>query len=508
MRALPWLLLIGCGRAPYADYWADEDAFPTIESLEPATLESRNGGDQVQINGARLSDTKTVVIGGRNAIILATGKDFVTVEVPQLGAGPRAVEVALVTTDGQVRLEEGLSYLDQSPLVADERTSVALWVVDCPAEAWGLDPADVLVPVEFCGSALGRAGATGLVTPGTQSGYAGDLAGIVPISSLPPVGDFRVIGPGESDGFAPPLLYAPVPGGDRISITTPRSFGRDVDAAEEQIETLATFHSQAAQWATESPIVRLFDDEVCGLEDLAVIGADGPSLSVDGDASFAVGLWIGAATGSLEGFVSTSRLSAAEGGSLLGLTSGVDLDYSLFEGAYLPVTAAGLVGTADLPSDVTYQIRTTHLGAGVGRGAVSGVEGLQVLEPQVFSGAVVVDKASDLVIRWTPGSDADAVLGIALRVWDADVDAPIGETQQVTRLLARADDASGELIVPSNQLFWLPAAPNRVDGDGHRTGLWATLTIARHALRSVPLDEGDLIMNFTHAAELPVVLED
>jgi hypothetical protein len=502
-----WLLLVlvGCGRAPYEDYWADEAAFPTIDSIEPAVLESRNGGDQIRILGERLADTRTVVIGGRNAKILATGKDFVTVETPFLGAGPAAVEVALATTDGLVRLEEGLTYVPVSALTAYERVSVALWRVDCPAEVWAVDPSETLVPVDYCGPAQGRAGAIGFVTPSIQSGYAGDLAGIVPISRLPLKGKFRVIGPGEPAGFAPPLLFAPVPAGDLISITTPRNFGRDVQAVADQIDRLVAYHSQ--DWETAEPVVRLFDDEVCWIDELPVSSANGPALTVDGDATGAVGMWLGATAGGLEGFVATSRLSAANGGSLLGLTSGVDLKYSLFEGAYLPLTAAGYLGAADFPTDVTYQVRTTHLGDEVGRGAVAGVQALEISEPDVFSGAVVVNKAEDLVIRWTPGTDSEAILGIEIRVWDADVDAPLGETQEITRLSARADDGLGELVIPANQLYWLPSAPNRVDAEGEKIGLWATLTVARHGLRAVQIDDGDLVMDFIHAAELPVVLE-
>ncbi len=506
MRVLLLLLLAGCGRAPYSDYWEDPDAFPVIDSVEPAELESRNGGDEITIRGEHLSETRTVVIGGRNAKILSTEDDLATVETPTLGAGPSAVEVALVTTDGMVRLEEGLTYAPTA-FSADERTSVALWSVDCPAEVWATNPADELVPLEFCGPAQGRAGARGFVTPSVQSGYAGDLAGLIPLSTLPPEGEIRAIGPGESAGYSPPLLFEPIPAGDLITITTPRSFGRDVDAVVDQIARLEANHSQGA-WAGAEPIVRIFDDEVCWIDDFAVVGAEGPSLTLDGDITGAVGLWIGASAAGAEGFVATSRLSGAEGSSALGINSGVELLYNVFEGEYLPLTAAGYLGPADLPPDVTYQVRTKHLDEGVGRGAVAGVQALKLREPDLYSGAVVVPKGESFVIRWDASTDPLAALGIEIRVWDADVDAPIGETQEVAKLLARADDFTGEFTFSAIDMLPLPTAPNRVDAAGDKTGLWATLTVARHALRAVPLDEGDLVMDFTHAAQLPIALVD
>ena len=206
--------------------------------------------------------------------------------------------------------------------------------------------------------------------------------------------------------------------------------------------------------------------------------------------------------------MATARLSSAVGGSLVGLDSGVDLRYSLFEGAYLPVTAAGFLGVADLPPDVSYEVRTTHLDEEISRGAVMGVQALQVTAPEVFTGSVVVPKDQDLVIQFAPGTDEQAVLGVEIRVWDADVQAPNGQTQEVTRLIARADDAAGELIIPAHQLFWLPTAANRVDANGNKIGRWATLTIARHAPRQVGIDEGDLVIDFVDAAELPILLEE
>ena len=105
------LWLIGCSMAPYGDYWSDKTAFPIVRGVDPELVEGRAGGQLVTIDGRQLSNTTTVVIGGRNAEIVSVDDRAVQVRLPDLPPGPEAVAVSVVTGKGASTAEAALRVL-------------------------------------------------------------------------------------------------------------------------------------------------------------------------------------------------------------------------------------------------------------------------------------------------------------------------------------------------------------------------------------------------------------
>ena len=86
--------------APYGEYWPDKTAYPIVGGVEPGVVEGRAGGQTVTIRGRQLSNTTTVVIGGRNAEVVSVDDRAVQVRLPDLPPGQRTVAVSVVTGKG------------------------------------------------------------------------------------------------------------------------------------------------------------------------------------------------------------------------------------------------------------------------------------------------------------------------------------------------------------------------------------------------------------------------
>ena len=120
----------------------------------------------------------------------------------------------------------------------------------------------------------------------------------------------------------------------------------------------------------------------------------------------------------------------------------------------------------------------------------------------------MINAGEDLLIEWTPAppSDTPTVIAVEILVYDTDVVDPNGITM-VARLVARGDDAAGELVIPAADLALLPLAPNRWSEWDEQEGYWGDMTIARHQLRRAKVQQGDAIVDFIHAINGPVTLE-
>ena len=100
--------VIGCGEAPYPDYWTGEG--PEITSVSIDTLDSPVGGDGLVIYGSGLATTRSVVIGGRNAEIVDSSDTSVSILLPHAAPGVSSVDVTVVTDNGMSRLTDGITY--------------------------------------------------------------------------------------------------------------------------------------------------------------------------------------------------------------------------------------------------------------------------------------------------------------------------------------------------------------------------------------------------------------
>jgi hypothetical protein len=133
----------------------------------------------------------------------------------------------------------------------------------------------------------------------------------------------------------------------------------------------------------------------------------------------------------------------------------------------------------------------------------------------LLAGDALILRGSDLVLSWTPGeapAEGMDFLMVELRIYDADIDDPNWMTE-VARLVAQGDDATGTLTIPASELQKLPEALNDITPAWDLAGYWAELSVARHQLRKVPLDEagldeGDLMIDFIHIVNSPVMLRD
>ena len=98
------------------------------------------------------------------------------------------------------------------------------------------------------------------------------------------------------------------------------------------------------------------------------------------------------------------------------------------------------------------------------------------------------------------------MVAVEIAVFDMDVPGPNGLTL-VSRLLTSADDTDGSLVISAEALQQLPLALISWDASDEATGYWAEMTIARHELRRVRGQGGDIVVDFIHAVSGPVFLE-
>jgi hypothetical protein len=490
--------------------------YPVIQGVEPSEIPSRMGGDLLTIEGNKLSNTTTVTIGGRNAEIVSVDEHAVQIRVPPLSAGPQALAVGVVTGRGAVTQEAAVAVAsDVEDFWADETVSVSLMRYECPIEAWGTYADGEQYPYGWCGADMGYASAEAWMGSGPQPGFAAEIAGIARLSELPPAGGVRVMTAKERVHPSAPLVFNAHGAKESISIETERDFARDLYFIEERQELLeATYYwaDSITEWT--APYVTLYDDEQCWLGDLDIVSGGGNELDVDGDAtgatSIAIGFGIAEDYGDsvYEDWATTSSARVqADGDLIVGEASGVELQYDTVSGWFLP---SGDLAAGDLPEG-EYAVRTTDA-AGKGRswGRIPGPDHLDLWAtwPDLTLGDAVINADEDLLIEWTPAppSDTPTVIAVEILVYDTDVVDPNGITM-VARLVARGDDAAGELVIPAADLALLPLAPNRWSEWDEQEGYWGDMTIARHQLRRAKVQQGDAIVDFIHAINGPVTLE-
>ncbi len=106
-------LLAACSSSPWAPYYPDDGAAPTITSVSPDALAGNVGGDVVTISGSNFGlepNAITVVFGNSNARILSISDTELQVEVPRGPLAGGAVDVKVGTPEGQARSSGGFTY--------------------------------------------------------------------------------------------------------------------------------------------------------------------------------------------------------------------------------------------------------------------------------------------------------------------------------------------------------------------------------------------------------------
>lgn len=127
-----WALLVlagatlgGCIGPPYEMYWEDTAASPTVSSVSPDHARSLLGGTEITLQGTRLANTQTVIIGGRNAPVVFASNSEVIVSLPAGPAGGGIVDVVVVTEAGFHRAEGAFNWdIPGADTWADETISV------------------------------------------------------------------------------------------------------------------------------------------------------------------------------------------------------------------------------------------------------------------------------------------------------------------------------------------------------------------------------------------------
>jgi hypothetical protein len=512
------LWLLSCATAPYPDYFPDKSVYPQISGTTPEVLDSRSSGQELIIEGKHLTGARTVVVGGRNADIISIDDRAIAVRLPALPAGPSRLAVSVATGEGIGTLEDALTVDAGAGKWFDaEVASAALVHVDCPVTAWGKYIGGSWYPYEWCGPVAGWASAEGFVGAGSQPGAAGEISGVATLAQLPPVGEIRVYGPGDTRPPGVALVYGYHTVEERIDVQTERDFVRDLAfSAEREALYWDTYAWTGDVVEALGPTVVLFDDESCWIADAAVIEGQGDALLLDGDATGATGLHLGfrmledyyGEIWESDGMSTTAAIEVAEADLVIGAPSGAAMAYDDWSGWFLGEDVAGVFGMGELPGQTDYQVSTLDAaGVRAERGWVNSGPPLELHSPDLLSGDVGIKRDRDLLITWTPAAFTEdpGFLVIEISIFDTDVDDPSWQTE-VARLVAQGDDSVGALTLPADVLSDLPPAPNNWGDDDDFTGYWGELTIARHRLRKVKVDGGDLVVDFIHAVNGPVRL--
>jgi len=532
-------LLLACADTPYPEYWEGEQG-PDIRSVSPASVTALGGGETLRIEGSALATARTVVVGTRNATILEATDAYVDVTLPAGAPGGGVVDVAVVTEAGMSYAEAAFTYaIRGQDYWTDESASATLYKIDCPVEVWSqASPQAEWEYAYWCGTELGYAAAYAFDGTGPQPGFSGDQADMVELSTLPPVGELRVWDPGERRPPTVPYLYGVHAEDEAIGITTPRDFGRDLDIIAERDQLLKDYYYWYQEFpesvSFEGPVAMTYGPDGCYEQELTVLDGYGQTLEVDGAPGQASGVilgsWVHEDYGGGHIFDSVGIMGSAtvqtSGDDLVGDPTGAELLYDGYSGWYFHDGVAGTLGPTDLPSGATWDIDLTRLGEFYDLGRVEALQDLTNVRLRAASGGVgsaadllagdvMITRGEDLIIAWDPGIAPEQGLDflmIEIRVYDADLDDPVWLTE-LSRLVAQADDTAGSFTIPSGDLQALPVAVNSFTPAGDLKGTWAELSVARHQLRKVSLaepglDDGDLLVDFIHIVNSPVMLRN
>lgn len=482
-------LLLGC--APYSDYW-DGDG--------PSLTEAALTNGELVIVGSGLGSTQTVVLGGRNAEVLGVEAGEVRAAIPtQLPPGPLAVSV--VTDDGQATLEQAVTRREAA---GDEVSSVSISRIFCPIEAWvsAPDGFDVLF---WCGMELGYDDAWGISGPGPQVGFAENMSGYGGTLAAPPIGSWRLVTPQHRPPLKIPQQYGGNAPDQEIAIVTPRDFTRDLASLQDQLTLIEALYYWNIEGFSE-PQAWFFDELSC-YTDGATVGPN--STPTDLDVSVpagATGLWLGAEVyeeGDYTYEVTTGTAYLYEDGTAD--ASGVVLAYDDYSANFLGYAVGGVIGRSDIPDDAEYAVSTTRLGVTVDRGSLQSPEPFTVTSPDLLNENEAADLFKDVDQELVWDAQPGQLVVVELAVFDADIDDPNWMTE-LYRVVGVFDGGDGGATMPAELLDQLPVAPNAVDANYDLTGYWAELSITRHHLQVVPLDDGDLVVDFTSIVNAPIGL--
>ncbi len=525
------LLLISCAQQPYPDYWEAEGG-PSLVSIAPDSVKSLAGGDTVRISGQGLAGTSTVVVGTRNATIVEATDGWIDVQIPAGAPGGGAVDLAVVTDAGMAQLEAAFTYgVRGHDFWRDEVASATLYKVDCPVEVWSqADPQAEWDYSYWCGVEYGYAGAYAFDGAGPQPGFSGDQAEIVELSTLPPMGEVQVWEPGSRSPPGVPYIYGIHAEDEAISITTPRDFARDLAAIDQRVELLETYYYWYDSVVAADPVVGIYGPDGCYQQELSISDGYDDVLEVQGapgDASGVIlGLYVAEDWGHLWETVGTigTATTSVEGGDIIGDPTGVELLYDGYSGWFFHEGVAWALGPADLPEGAAWNVGWTRLGERNELGRLAALEDLQQVrlgeagggvgtKSDLLAGDTAVMRGSDLEVSWTPGSDPgdDAMdyVMVEIRVYDAGIEDPYWMTE-VGRIVAHGDDSAGSVTITSEDLQKLPVSPNTITPF---SGYLAEMSVARPQLRKLALEgtdlgDGDLVIDFIHVVNSPVMLRD
>jgi hypothetical protein len=509
-----WML--ACSLSPYSDYWPDRSEFPIIERVSPEVVESRAGGQAVQIEGRKLSNATTVVVGGRNAEIISVDDRIIQARLPDLPPGPDSLAVSVVTGNGASTKEGALSVSTFiSDFVQDESVSVNILRLDCPAEAWGTYEDGEEFPYGWCGSEMGFVSAEAWLGIGSQSGFAADTSGVSPLSELPASGETRVYDPGDRLPATVPLVFAAHGSKEAVLLEQERNFEMNLSILEDRrllFEDTYYWWDSITEWVEYD--VRLMDEAECWIESLSIAEVDQRELTLSGDAGDATHMTVGFAFEEDYGdyvYAESAPVFGAEivtdGARVRSVSSGVELGYDATSGWFLPDR---FVGPGDLvPGEYRLTIKDAR-GQRSEEGYVMGMTPLNVetVTPRLMTGYEAIDVTTDLEVSWEPAppTKSPTMVAVEVAVYDMDVANPNGMTL-VGRLVASAPDATGKIVIKQADLARLPLAPNQWDQWDEAQGYWGDMTITRHELRKIRRgQQGDVVVDFIHAINGPVVL--
>ena len=518
MRA-SWLLLTlaACG-SPLPAYYDAVALWPVVTGTVPSEADSLMGGEIIEVRGVRLTNTRTVVIGGRNADILDTREDRVVVRTPAMGAGGGPVDVSVATDEGWFTLDDAYTYAaPASRFVQDEVWSASLLRIDCPIETTGEQANGRITTLFWCGAEAGLGYGYGYIGSGSQSGFAGDIQETLPISQLPPMGEVRLVDAGSPAVQALPISFSAHAPDDRIEIVAPRDVAWDLQFIQERIDLVERTYSWAFAIDSQSgPTMILLGEDQCLLSTpQAVTGADGDVLEVATIDPAATDMWLGfswtelyedGSTDAVSAVTGTSPIDPVDGGYAARWSGGV-LQYDFFSGYYQTLTSGGVEGNSNVVPNIDYTVNVVNSDEVSELGTVRGPPELMLVEPDLMAGDVLIRRREDLTVRWEPiVSDGEPLLMvIEIRVDDYSIAGPNGP-EVASRLIAHADPAAGEFTIPAADLERLPDARNRFDPNFDLVGRWAEMSVGMHQLRKVPATNGDLVVDFMHVVNSPVRL--
>jgi hypothetical protein len=514
LPALAGVLLSGCIGPPYEMYWDDPAAAPNVSSVSPDHADSLLAGGEITLQGTKLANTRTVIIGGRNAEVLFASNSEVIVSLPAGPAGGGVVDVVLVTQQGFHRAEGAFNWdIPGSDTWADETVSAMVRRYDYSPDysCWdvttqgGVDQWTCSIDVGFV-DGEGFAGGAG------QPGVAAELAVVGRLADLPPPGEVAILGPGDVPAGAP-RVYGVHAVGEALGFTIARDLARDLEAAAGvQAEVEANYPWSDAFTGWSGPVAYLYDDWVCYADELNVLDMDGDVLTVDGDATGATGLALGTVADEEyeaevyynEVLFASARVDA-DGDTLVAGPSGVILAYDDWSGGFLASNAAGYGARADLPANTDIDVWRRQGGYREDFGTIDGMSPLADLSPDPRAGSTAT-RADGLTVQWAPSDDPDSIVVVELTVYDPTLDDPNGWAV-ARRLVVQGDEDDGTATFPAEALEQVPAALGEMNDNGDPVGFHAYLTVTRHGLRRVPLPEGGaMVVDLVHGVEGPLTL--